>query len=1426
LNIELLLKQLKGVFPELPESPTDLSEICIKIETILRDKSLNIEERADILEAFLIEYINIHNNIHTSNLYKLALKMVLLNRGYFTDMLGKLEAVLLLLPEDNALIDLKNKPARGSEERKKSWLDQLGHTFINSVRIQISECVDQPGSLATIIRQLLRLMKGLCRQHQELELDYLNLCLSKIREQRIISTTIEHSRWAEVSLATLRRIQAIKESNSKKPHQGTESMARQKLMRELDTQRVRGTYYSSCSTLRLEPLGYFVEAKVQSLFLMDSLRQSPRAKKAHHFDLESIKLTAIQAYHEQHDEEITLFGRAYDIFINHSIDQNKFVDLLDIALRLKNIKSAFAGFVKIVAMMLSCPLSKALYDHYFQKLQQLDLVIPENWRLSIAQIWLKLSEYFHINGCETRPYYRLYAINCCKQISDRYGLRAFTLAKLQHAKILNHSLQIKECSELLSTIKPDDNNSAFDLRNHTYSKQIQYLLVSYLLERESASPPTSPLSRSSLDESTQSMLNERLVDKFRNLMAENYPHGLEIAIGHLLNDASNQQQIVIEAVRSQFGEEYINPLILCKKLFEHPCVTQDIPLLDPKHRGREKVESQIFNRYLMIWAPIYINAISNNLQPAQINEWRNLGFNDNAIRFKLYTYARSLLYAALHESNDDLVPGGCDYLLEMDTELISINLQLITAIKEDKESKFFAFARDVPGLLEALLAEIAYSEKNYTVVEQLANTSISFCTDIASYPRKNSQPSTSPRSSIIIDMPKKPSVDLLSLPISHSPPSRNSSLGRQRSITRTAVRDDSFSPSPASLPNSCVDSPLRKRASTFRADSKPVEVFPAQPSPMSPRSRNRSASEISPSKDLAEKRTIPSYLGYLLRALVIWHTKIENNINPNPADIKEFQKNIEDAKSSRENIQEHYYIRAKIWLMYQNTQRNPLWISEHDLTKLAKDLKAFKKTDYAYSEAFPTDDRRYDYLIIKQARSKLVRALTGKMFPPASLTLAKDIYYWQTEYDGKDQQAAERFLAQTVGFLEEAIGVHGYNPSLHYYGLMIRGNLEYFRNAGSIAFLLKKIKTYLDEAELFIYLDPGIKKTLISNIATAEKIEADVVLVRNLLTRDKNPLIERIFGLMHISAEVANCALVCNKFNKSAVTILNNRKATYPTEHPQKFDHSLITSLPLQVRIDQTLFNVSYREPSPEDPAFGFQISAVEKSERTYCIFEHYIELATRFYIYSKKINFQTGVPLCRRSQNSILIPHADIFFIAMIKMLRANDKGTDKKIAELRATSILTLLREANTIPAANWQWSVTHMQLQDCIKDFGNHEIETTRKLLLGAKMFRFSANKDQGSSNEASQPHSPSASVRASRSNSRRSSTADLTPQNPSPSLLDTNKLPSPRSSLSDSMKRGVSLKIATAAMTADPLPLPSSPRKNANSNSGVIPKMPSK
>ena len=393
MNIELLLKQLKGVFPELPESATEPSDILNRIETILRDRSLNIEERADILEAYLIEHIDTSTNIHFSHLFKLALKIVLLNRGYFTDMLGKLESLLLLLPEDNALIDLKNKPARGSEERKKSWLDQLGHVFINSVRIKISECVDQPGSLPTKIRQLLRLVKELCRQHQGLELDYLNLCLSKIREQRIISTTIEHSRWAEVSLATLRRIKAVKESNNKKPNQGTESMARQKLTKELDTQRVRGTYYSNCSSQCLEPLGYFVEAKVQTLFLMDTLRQSPRSKKAHHFDLESIKLTAIQAYHEQHDEEIILFGRAYEIFINHSIDQNKFAELRDIAHRLKDIKSTFSSFVKIIAMMLLCHLvakkfaiitSKNYIVRFF--------VIPETLVFKIiAQIWLKLS---------------------------------------------------------------------------------------------------------------------------------------------------------------------------------------------------------------------------------------------------------------------------------------------------------------------------------------------------------------------------------------------------------------------------------------------------------------------------------------------------------------------------------------------------------------------------------------------------------------------------------------------------------------------------------------------------------------------------------------------------------------------------------------------------------------------------------------------------------------------------------------------------------------------------------------------------------------------------------------------------------------------------------------------------------------------------
>lgn len=200
---------------------------------------------------------------------------------------------------------------------------------------------------------------------------------------------------------------------------------------------------------------------------------------------------------------------------------------------------------------------------------------------------------------------------------------------------------------------------------------------------------------------------ESEVQEYVLLLQRNLPDRLAIAIKTLLNKDSPEYPVVFEAVRIHYGMRYTNSLSLCEILKRYD---RDLSLT--------------------LWGLIYCDAINNGQMAEQIMDWRRRAFSDADINFKLYTYCRSVLSS---EKDGSGQIRGCvrELICELDTQLIAIYEQRIQAIKMDTKSRFFSFAKTTPGLLEALFANQALDEYNYTVAKHFASQSIDFWKDHA-----------------------------------------------------------------------------------------------------------------------------------------------------------------------------------------------------------------------------------------------------------------------------------------------------------------------------------------------------------------------------------------------------------------------------------------------------------------------------------------------------------------------------------------------------------------------------------------------------------------------------------------------------------------------------------------------------------------------
>ena len=1085
MNIEKLLEKLRTIFS--PESAQFLT-----IRDLLLSNPLDPEEGAIKAEDFLITAITTEKNKKRRNIYKSALDMVLHSRGYFTDELGDLEKTLFLIPFEQSSLNPNAKNSKYPLEDPRIWL------FINKIRIMISNCIDQAASPTTRmqdkVQELFRLIKALmeklnkqgpdsldechgaeielAKQLHLYQLNYLKVCLSTLRNRKILKTTVEQSIWASAVRQAVEDLTKVRSAEFVKTTGGGESKLKETLRTLTEIHERRINYFMHRAKLLFEPFGFHAEATLSNIQPNQPKMITPRGKKAYNplEHMETIKLQSCLETQTKFLVDVECFVTAHALLMGHQQHPEKVPEALNLAARLVENNNPLGIFIEACALTLMTPPTKERWNHTFERLQ--DIVIPACWRFSVAELWLCLSEYFVQHCNATRPFYRDLAITCTNQIIDRFGEKAFIMGRLQLARILKDDKQVTALEMDLQQLKPNVADETPRISDTVpYAKLSQYLIA----KLETFGP-------------------EPQLECYLSMMLDDNPPGLETIIKLLLNHASPQRVFAVEAVQKKYGEEYVNPLKICQGV----------------------LRKKSFDRYLMIWGPIYCDALDNNLLKERIDFWQEQGLSPNDIKVKLYAEIRSYLYPALY-GDDALIPGGRNFLVELDRKILEVTLILIKAIEENPQSTDFVFCRDKPGLIYAIFAELALQENNWYVAEMLAQLAIAragAALDHSGSPRK-STPSTSP-----------PAVQK-SITVSPEVPQKNRlrglnfrSVGKRASaavLTQSGSANDLSSHTSGSLttgsnsPQLSSESRDQSRLSSPRSQlleresSSPIAIRPTTHSSptkrdTSPRNNRpitpldltnlalpgtsptssphvKSAGESGPRQVVPVADNIPSTLGYLMRAIVIWNRSLKGNNNRDKAEINRFKESLEAArKTSKErpsDDEELCYIKGMIWWNYFDSGYDELWLIDEDREKYKRTLGGLRE---ARRQALQTDERKRRYTIIKIIRDYWVRALKGdnnpsfKMFPPAAVAYEKYLWYWVTDFDFNTKEL-ETAMLELASLCDEADEVHGHTPAAHSSASIKIKCSDTFRKFGTLLAIQEECKLKYDKAARHVMTD-------------------------------------------------------------------------------------------------------------------------------------------------------------------------------------------------------------------------------------------------------------------------------------------------------------------------------------------------------------------
>lgn len=1380
LNINLLLQQLAGIYSDRDQASFESSQTMEKIRAILLDRTLKLEQRCNKLEVFLINLINTETNRSNHKKAKLALKIVLFNRGYTTDIPRKLERTLLLLPYE--IIS------------KRSWISELGGEFINKISHKISSCLDSKETGANRIQAALDLLRKLSEKFTGRQLVYINLCRDECRKHLLYSSRIEHSLWASASLESLTYLTYLNSPVAREKLGGTEGMKEREITEQTKLHLCRARYFVDQSKERLEDIGDYVDRKLAQFAppdkepalkprrpgsMLSKVLQAPV-----HNDLIRLKLEYAATHHPIIQTHRDLFIEAHHLILNRNNNPQGIARALDLAYLLKKNKNPLGTFIKLVTLTLSSHITKERWNHYWTRLHQ--TVIPMQWRVQVCQLWLTLADHFTENQDEEHPYYSACASSCISHITEKWGKEAHLMAKIKITQITQNKTLLRVLGDLereLEAYRRQIAGTEGESTEFDYPLENQFALVEYLTQVDATHSPTKSGSRQKIpdhNEPTAEQLSEIRVKTFKNLLVEEYAPGLEIVCKLLSNNNAPDHAHARQAVQEVFGIRYTNPLKLCEKLRKQGC-----------------------NSYLMLWGPIYANAVENGFLPELIAEWGRLKLSPTYIDNKLLTYLRSLIDSAIHD-NETVAPFREDYLEEIDMRLIRINLQLSNEIRADTTSTLFCSALLHAGQLEGYLADLAWRENNIPLQEQLAKRSIDTATrsiatpkpvtPSAELPQKVADTSTSPRA-----RSKTLSTSNTIRPSGNTTPT--TPKGKKDSIPESLPPTNSEASASgnkmSSLKLGARRAPPSLREAFISAESPPSSTSPNLPS--SPRGLNSSESS---SATLTARRS-PSYLGFFHLALSTWSLHLKDQPNRQANHLETFHSNLNTAREAPIK-QERCYIMAQIWLEYFNSKRDKAWITVEELQKLEKKVADFSEIEYDVT--LQTTENVYDFFIIRKVKHYLERAMDDNMFPLASFTYSKEIYYWMTQYYDHDKEKLKVFLLKCIRYLEIAIETHGYLPSLYNYALIVKSNLDLFRSQGCISDLLEKIMLYLRASERFVYIDPGQMQELHESIETVRGIERSVAEFVQILNGEKTPpvpdhianpipLLDHIVSFIDNNADLAQARLINTSFCRSASTLFRVRteSETYPLETPRVLDSLSADQMACCFHLNKLPVTISYKIGSMEAPVFGFQIQCASVDQLI--SLNDYFCRTEKLYRYTKKVRFLQPLIILNPAENSLLVTHSDIAILGLLRLYQASRNQPKRKSQETELQPLFNVLRAASELPEETWQWKgTTFTRLNDIIREY---DVQASKNAIMLSPLNRLLSEIHSHSGKNSTKPSSVVSSSRNS---------VQLSPRNePAPQLLDLARIATtPRRKLSDDDLLPFPDNNAIAAPPSPPLP----------------------
>ncbi len=1257
MNIKQLYTQLMKIFLVSDEEITlldtleydqqDLFDpftlVSYQIRKILTNVTLNDETKRNHLEAYLIEKIKSDDNIRNRESYRLALKFSLHTRGYFTDDLGQLEKLLLMLPlEDSHNPDQKfaNNPL----------VNQILWQQINEVRVELSRCFNIPESYCSKLERLAKAIRGIIKKHQHLKTDsttattekeiqesirqfissFLDKALNLIDEAMVQKNNDGWSLWASAALEGLDYIRDLTSQTS------IDHI-------ELSKHQTRLTYFVTFLHAFNEPISIYINSELTKPSII------PLEK------LEEMKNSAIPPeINEKSQKDNQLFLEAYQSI--RAVD--KPIDFLNrifqIAIALESDGCSIGTFIRITACILTEPLSYTQWLSYLEKLQC--IAVPMQWQNELSGIWLVLAEFFVNNYSNERVFFKEAALSCLTKTNNTLQCN---FKEISDIEIL---------SSLLQQIKQDSLKERPSQKTVTlYTKNTQYALCKFLLQ----------------DTKDYDKIDIPILDGIiTELLDSKNPYCLAeivkvLCVNSALKDSAER---VIEI---KYNPDIKYPRVFCEQV------------LQPMN----------FNKYLLIWGPLVCKEAINSYYLPN-NTIEDLHFTDE-IQLARCVQVRHHLREQLFDKmiNSNIVSCGFMYLKVLDKKLYELQFRLMSNRNLNKLFYALNFTEGRPGLLQAVYALLFFYNGNYYAAEQMADLSLQYAPVFQKEEKRTSHilTSASIQPSIIgtpdggnspetqrklFSAPPKTSPRLIITPTAPAESPETSPRSAPSLPTNTALPLKLLRVSdPSSLSNGRTSSPslphiganrspnevsdissgtiisTRARSITINNRS-PNGATDLSSTVSSPRVRSTTIHKI-PSNtslfsNLEPKRS--TTLGYLIKAMIIWETRLKNNNHRSERDIAQFKTLLESTQKSSEPDEERNFITGMRWLCYLNSYNEStrkydiLWLLGNDKEQYKSNKANIKTKDKARMRQIQslTKGDLKEYTLYKLVRYYLTNKQSTdnpntKKFPPASLIIYQHLKLYMEKYPPTDPLLIDKEKGEFARTLTESLYLTGYFPAIPIYF-----------NQYSIAHPINE-----EDAEV---------------IATGFTPLDRIALIKCALKYS-----EHTFPFQPKESEIINKQLRdIEASEKSKVESTRSYKEEIPQGFKIQFE-----CLPIKIVTDISQIHINFIENDSKLYDCCIQ-SNIEDFESLHQLFLR----AIRVYSYCKKVTLSPEkIIICQN--NSIHIKHADIAVLGIVFLVDV--KITSLLLPKFEIAPLRRFLIEAYALKDTMWQWYGTYIRLQN---------------------------------------------------------------------------------------------------------------------------------